>query len=202
MRLLPAESGICLLVTGECSSQGEKVVKNHRNVSLIRVHSDEEIILPATDGRGTFMNSLRYGIRPNPNFKKYGLDMPGRPAPEMPVNMFEMYQHGGNGTYAQIFGVTGVDPEGLRISQAKAESFGPGNRDKLHPQGWSTLMLITRGDEPVNERLSNLFVAHVRVRNGRLSASPYEFTDDRVLDAIFRFRLVIREPQFIIPQTR
>lgn len=169
---------------------------------LFRLYSDQVIMLPATDGTGTFATSTSYTWKIDHNFVNWKLNVPGRPAPEMPVNMYEMDEYGDGGTYAQIFGATGIDPEGLHIPQAKAESFGRYHRSKLHPKGFATFMLFTRGDEPVKKDHSNLFVVVVRVHSGRLSTCPYEFIDDRELDPVFRYRVVIREPQFIIPQTR
>ena len=145
-------------------------------VALRELYKGEKIVFRATDGTATFAKSKKYTGYLDPDFKNWGLDVPGKPAPETPATMYEMDENGANGTFVDIFGSLGVDLVKLRVAQAQAESFAPDNRDKLHPEGWATWSLFTKGDEPILPDRSNLFVAYARVRDRRLKADVYEFS--------------------------
>ncbi len=160
-------------------------------VSLRQLYVGETIVLRAIDGTGTFAKSTRYAGYLDSDFQNWGLNVRGRAAPETPVEIYEMDEEGENGTFTDIFSSLGSDLEKLRIPQAQAESFAPDHKDKLHPEGWGTFLLFTKGDEPVNKDKSNLFVACVYAFVGELEASVFEFSLDFVWHAECGYRIVV-----------
>ncbi|MEK7638547.1 MAG: hypothetical protein AAB388_00115 [Patescibacteria group bacterium] len=115
----------------------------------------------------------------DPNFKKWGTDVPGADTKETLVNVYEMKK---DGTFATHFGSLG-DPRSLCLTQGQIKEFPRTHPHLLRQDGRATLFLFEVNGE--------LFVALVGVSGGPFEVYVYRFGDDDVWNADFRPRLVV-----------
>jgi hypothetical protein len=153
---------------------------------LKRILDGEQIVIGKTDGKQTLANAKDvFTGWVDPDFVNYGCDVEGKPAPETPVEVFEMVE---DGDFARIFGGFNVSLDELCLSQHQIKSFAKDHRDKLRTDGYGTFFLfkVAKGND------SEFFVAYVDFDDGgRLEVSVHRFSDDHVWYAGFRRRIVV-----------
>jgi hypothetical protein len=153
------------------------------------------ISIVATDGTETLWEASDvFTGYCDSDLRDWDLNIPGKPTPEMLADVPELSE---DGTFAQIYGSLGVDLNKLLFSQGQIKAFARDYRDdkKLRLDKTVAFLLFTRGDEPVNEDKSNLFVALVHVRDGLLRVYVYEFSHGSVWRAEY-------ERRFVLPQLK
>ena len=156
------------------------------SIYLRRLFGKKRITLNATDGTEMLVQAGDIFAWVDPDFNNWKLNVPGKPTVTEDVSVHEMTK---NGTFAEIYDSLGA-LNGLRLGQGQIKQFVKRYTSKLHPDGWATFFLFTRGDEPVNEDRSNVFVASVYRRDGELEVHVYGFSDDDVWGAGGRYRFV------------
>jgi hypothetical protein len=142
----------------------------------------EQIVIGATTGAKTITSAtdvFTWGI--DPDFKNWGLDVPGEAKPETPVQVSEMVR---DGDYRTIYGSIGQDLNTLRFTQEQIIAFVRDHKKWLRTGGYATFFLFKVENE--------FFVANVGSNDdGRPDASVLRFSSGRVWDAGIRHRIVL-----------
>ncbi|MFM2383724.1 MAG: hypothetical protein RIQ72_296 [Candidatus Parcubacteria bacterium] len=142
----------------------------------------EMLTLDPTDGTEVIAEagSLFNGYLDS-DFRNWKTNIKGNPTEAQNVQVHEMTK---DGTFEQIYGGLGTDPNALCLTQAQIIGFVKKHRKWLRTDGYSTFFLFKVADE--------FFVAYVYVySDGSLHAYVRRFSDDGVCNAESRARFVV-----------
>ena len=147
-------------------------------VFLRRLYEAETITLPATTGKDT--NATAKKVFPagfDADFENWGIVFSGV-APTTDIVFDELVA---DGQFSDFFGNTAVEIEKRRFLGAQFLEICRVHSDKFRKEGYANFVVLTKGDEPVAEDLSNVFVARVDVDDqGELGAYVFKFGNDVV----------------------
>ncbi len=109
----------------------------------------------------------------DPDFEKWGIIFNGV-APEADVFVEELIK---KGQFSDFLGSAATELEKRRICGSQLLAICENHLDKLRGEGYANFFVLTKGDEPVAENLSNAFVAGVYVDDdGELDAHLSQFS--------------------------
>ena len=169
------------MVNGKPTTQAP--VPAARPASILRLISGgETLVLDPTDGKETIpaAEDVFTGFIDS-DFKNWGADEAGGPTPETSVQVHEMMQ---DATFAQMFGLMGVDKERLCLTHGQIKQFCQKHRNWLRIDGYATFFLF--------KSKGKFFVANVSfVVGGRLPALVHRFGYDGVWYGAHRPRVVV-----------
>lgn len=147
------------------------------------------IVVGETDGKETFVSSSVFGIVFNENLLGGGC----KSAPAIYVVVDELTR---SGEFSDFLGNTATELEKRRLHRGHLIKFCEAHPKKLCENGYATFAVVTKGDEPVKEDLSNVFVAGVSFGDGgRLGVGVFGFSDGRVWGAEGWHRVVSPQQQ-------
>lgn len=143
------------------------------------ISAGHEIILPPNDGSMTLARASEVFGYIDPDFVRYGCDVPGLPTESTSVAVREMTK---NGDFGKIFRSLG-NLDRLVLSQGQIIDFARNYRDWLRKDGYATFFLF---------KVAKFFVANVDLSSeGRLMVRVFRFEDDGVCFAEFHLRMVV-----------
>lgn len=155
------------------------------------ISGGKNIVIRATSGQRTIAQANDvFTWYFDPNFKNWGLDVPGEAKPETPVEVHEMVK---GGDFKTIFGSLGRELDTLSLTQEQIVAFveDPKNKDWLRTDGYATFFLLKVGNE--------FFVVYVGLDgDGGPGAGINRFSDAHVWSGVRRHRIVV--PQALKPK--
>jgi hypothetical protein len=152
------------------------------NDCLKLISGNEPLMLGPTDGQETLARAADVFRYIDSNFANWNCDVPGPPAKETSVQVYEMVR---DSAFQELFGGFGVALDRLALTQAQIKQFVKRYPDWLKKGGNGTFFLFNAGDE--------FFVAAMYLfSDGRLGARVRRLTLERVLRAKKRHRLVLK----------
>ncbi|MFA5932325.1 MAG: hypothetical protein WC793_03035 [Candidatus Paceibacterota bacterium] len=135
----------------------------------------------ATDGTDTYETATKvFDGWLDSDFKNWGIIFSGV-ASEIDIDVNELIE---DGKFPDFFGNSVSHLKKRHLLGSQFLKFCREHPDKLRKDGYGTFFLLTRGDEPINDDFSNVFVASAGFGGiGRLEAYVFEFSRDRVWNA-------------------
>jgi hypothetical protein len=159
------------------------------NHCLKLISGNEPLVLDPTDGQETLARAADVFRYIDSNFANWNCDVPGPPAKETSVQIYEMVR---DSTFQEMFGGFGAALDRLALTQAQIKQFVKRYPDWLKKGGNGTFFLFNAGDE--------FFVAAMYLfSDGRLGARVRRLTLERVFRAKKRHRLVLKSRWALSP---
>lgn len=165
-----------------CWEKNQMVPALQPKPAILRLISDGKQIVGTTTGARTIASvSDVFTWDIDPDFKNWGLDVPGEAKPETPVQVYEMVA---DGDYKAIYGSLGQNLDKLCFTQEQIIAFVRDHKNWLRKGGWATFFLFKVAGE--------FFVARVYLDAvERPSALASRFSFDFVWDADYRHHIVL-----------
>lgn len=146
------------------------------------IFEGEKIVLAATSGTRTIAQARHvFTGHLDPDFTKWGLDVPARSTVATPVALYEMVK---DGNFGSIFGDFDRNLDDLCFTQDQIVHFVENYPARLRKDGYAAFFLFKVGGE--------FFVADVyRYSDGRPGVHVFRFSSDYVWHAEYRHRVVV-----------
>jgi hypothetical protein len=154
------------------------------NARLKFVSGNEPLVLPPTDGTETIARATGVFRYIDSNFTRWDCDTPEPPAEETTLHVYEIAQ---DGTFRELFGSFGTEPERLSLTQSQIIQFVKRYPHWLKQNGNGTFFLFKTSQE-------FLVAAVYLFSDGRLGVRAPRFTLSRTFRSVKRHRLVVPQP--------